>query len=120
MALNNTSTLIGNMGSEAKVIETEERTFASFSIATTDSYKNEKEEWVQKDTIWHNILVFSPKLIEQVKAFKKGTRLNITGSISYLPFEVILEDGKMVKKNEASIIARNIDMAPLAKKQQGS
>lgn len=118
MALNNTAILTGNMGAEAKVIEKEGKPFATFSLATTDSYKNEKEEWVQKDTIWHDILIFSPNLIEQVKAFKKGTRLKVTGSISYRPFETSLEDGRTVKKNEASIIAKKIEMAPLAKKSQ--
>ncbi len=120
MALNNTATLTGNMGSEAKIIETGNKPFATFSLATTDSYKNENEEWVQKDTIWHDILVFSPKVIEQVKAFKKGTRITITGSISYRPFETTLEDGRTVKKNEASIIAGKIEMAPLAKKPQAA
>ena len=118
MALNNTAILTGNMGAEAKIIEKEEKSFATFSLATTDSYKNEKEEWVDKETLWHDILVFSPSLIEQVKTFKKGTRLKVTGSISYRPFETKLEDGRTVKKNEASIIAKKIDLAPLAKKVQ--
>lgn len=120
MALNNTTILTGNMGAEAKVIENDGKSFASLSLATTDSYKNDQDEWVQKDPIWHDVLVFNPKLIQQVKSFKKGTRIKVTGSISYRPFEVTLEDGKAVKKSEASIIARDIEMAPLAKKPQAA
>lgn len=82
MAINNTAILTGNMGSEAKIIENGDKTFATFSLATTDSYQNENEEWVQKDTVWHDVLVFNPKVIEQVKAFKKGTRIKVTGSIT--------------------------------------
>ena len=116
MAKNNTAILTGNMGSEAKIIEKEGKPFATFSLATTDSYKNENEEWVQKDSIWHDILVFNPKVIEQVKALKKGSRIEVTGSISYRPFKTTLEDGRTINKNEASIVAGKIELAPLVRK----
>ena len=45
MAINNTTLLTGNMGSEARIIETEENRFAAFSLATTDSYKDENDQW---------------------------------------------------------------------------
>lgn len=115
MAYNNTVTLTGNMGSEARIMDTSEKDFAAFSLATTDSYKDEQENWQEKDTIWHNVLVFSPRVIEEVKALKKGTRIKITGSISYRTFEVFI-DGKPVEKKEASIIAHKVELAPLAKK----
>ncbi|MEL7121661.1 MAG: single-stranded DNA-binding protein [Bacteroidota bacterium] len=116
MAINNTAILTGNLGSEAKIIENRDKTFASLSIATTDSYQNDQQEWVNRDTIWHDVLIFNPKLIKQIKAFKKGTRLKVTGSISYRTFEVSLDGGRTVKKKEASIIAKVIEQAPLVKK----
>ena len=117
MAINNKVTLIGNMGSEARIIETEDNnTFAAFSLATTDSYKDQNEEWQDKETQWHNILVFSSRMIELVKRLKKGTRLEITGSLSYRPFEVVSGDGEVFTKKEVSIIANSVEMAPLAKK----
>lgn len=116
MAINNSITLIGNMGNEARIIETEERRFATFSIATTDSYKDENEQWQDKETIWHNILIFNPKVIEVAKNLKKGTRINITGALSYRPFEVVNGDGEIITKKEASIIAYQIEQAPLVKK----
>ncbi len=111
----NTVTLTGNMGSEAKIIETAEKPFATFSLATTGSYKDENDEWQQKETIWHNILVFNPRVIEQVKNLKKGSRLEISGSISYRSFEVQTEVGTLTKK-EASIIAHKAEQKPLVKK----
>lgn len=123
MAINNTVTLIGNMGSEADIIETENTTFAAVSIATTDSYKDDNGEWQELATIWHNVLTFNPKLIEVLRNLKKGTRLEITGSLSYRPYKVDTgthdEEGftKIVTKYEASIIARKIELAPLAKKK---
>lgn len=118
MALNNIVTLTGNLGAEARIIATEENTFAALSLATTDSYKDETDNWHDKETIWHNILAFSPRMIEQLKSFKTGTRITITGSLSYRPFEVVNGDGQLITKKEASIIARKVAMAPLVKKSK--
>ena len=65
-------------------------------------------------------LVFNPKLVELVKSLKKGTRITLTGPLSYRPFETTLEDGKTVTKKEASVIARTIEMAPLVKKPEAA
>ncbi|MEL6719755.1 MAG: single-stranded DNA-binding protein [Bacteroidota bacterium] len=118
MAINNTVELIGNIGSEARIIETTESTFATVSIATTDSYKDKDDNWQDKETIWHNVIVFNPKLIESLKSFKKGTRLKVIGSLDYRIFEVQDGEGKIIKKKEVSIIGRKIEQAPLAKKKQ--
>lgn len=116
MAYNNTIILTGNMGAEAKIVEQDGKTFAAFSIATTDSYLDDNEQWVQKDTRWHNVLVFFPHVIQQIKSLKKGTRLELTGSLSYRSFSTILEDGREVTKNEASVIAHKVELKPLVKK----
>ncbi|WP_425420489.1 single-stranded DNA-binding protein [Phaeodactylibacter xiamenensis] len=116
MAINNTVELIGNIGSKLRMIDTEERSFGSVSIATTDSYKDkETEEWKDKETIWHELVVFSPSVIEQLKAFDKGARLKVIGTLSYRPFTVQL-DGKTFDKKEVSIIVRSVEQAPLTKK----
>lgn len=116
MAINNSVTLIGNMGSDAEIIETGSSTFAAVSIATTDSYKDDNGEWQEMATIWHNVLTFNPKLIEIFKSLKKGARLEIIGSLSYRPYKVML-DNKEITKYEASIIARKVEQAPLAKRK---
>jgi single-strand DNA-binding protein len=106
------------MGSEARIITTEENHFAAFSLATTDSYKDESGEWQDKETIWHSILAFNPVVIEVVKNLKKGTRLKITGSLSYRPFEVMNGEGEIITKKEAAIIAAQVEQAPLVKKKK--
>lgn len=116
MAINNTVELIGNIGDKAKIVETESSNFAALSIATTDSYQDkETQQWKDKETIWHDIVCFSPNVIERLKAFDKGARLKITGTLSYRLFTVEL-DGKTFNKREASIIARSVEQAPLVKK----
>lgn len=117
MAINNTVTLIGNLGAEADVIETDNTTFAAIRIATTDSYKDEESgKWVELETVWHNVIAFNPKLIQTLKSFKTGSRIEVTGSLSYRPYEVVLKD-KTITKKEASIIAKKIEVAPLVKKR---
>lgn len=116
MAINNTVKLIGNIGSEVKILESDGKSFAAFSIATTDSYKDkETEEWKDKATIWHDVVAFNPKVIEQLKSFKKGTRLEVLGSLSYREFKV-LDEGKEITKREANVIANKVEQAPLVKK----
>ena len=116
MASNNKVELIGNLGDDVKIIETENRTFATARIATTDSYKDEKTgEWVDLQTIWHNIVIFSPTAIEYIKPLKKGTRVKLTGSLSYKP-RLVQQDGKEFNINEASIVVRSVEQSPLVKK----
>ena len=118
MAINNTAILTGNLGAEAQVIETGSTTFAAIRLATTDSYKDEeKGEWVELETIWHNVIAFNPKVIQVLKSLKKGSRVEVTGSLSYRPYKVRVDE-KEITKQEASIIARKVELAPLTKKQE--
>lgn len=117
MAYNNTVILTGNMGAEAKIIEKEKTTFAAFSLATTDSYKDKEGDWQNKEAIWHDVVTFNPKLIEQLKSLDTKTRIKVTGSLSYRFFEASGQDDKTIKKREASIIARKIEEAPLVKSE---
>ena len=117
MALNNSVTLIGNTGSDARINTSEsDITFAAVSLATTDSYKNDKEEWENKETVWHNVLAFNPTLIKVLDSLKKGTRIEVTGSLSYRPYQIQDGDGVVITKQEASIIAHKIELRPLVKK----
>ena len=116
MAYNNTVHLTGNLGADPEFIDHEHNPFAVLSLATTDSYKNKGDQWQNKETIWHRVLVFSPKVIEQVKQYHKGDRIDVIGSLSYKTREVS-DHGQSLKIHEAGIVARKIDAAPLPKKQ---
>ena len=118
MALNNLVTLIGNMGSEVEIYESKAdgKEFAAVSIATADSYQNDAGEWIEKETVWHNVVAFSPSVMEILKNLKKGTRVKVEGSLSYRPYDIRIASGEVVTKKEASIVARRIEQAPLVKK----
>lgn len=113
MANNNRIELEGNLGKDPRIIEKEGKQFAALSIATTDSYKDEKGQWENRETIWHNVLIFRPTTITFAKDFKKGDRVRVVGSISYRPYEKA--DG--YKLMEAVIIASYIEKAELTAKE---
>jgi len=117
MARNNHVEITGNMGDIARINEVNGKPMAAVSIATTESYKDEEGEWRNKKTIWHNVLVFNYKEIEELKNYGKGTRLKISGELSYRDFKTITENGQEITKSECSIIANDIQAAPLPAKQ---
>ena len=120
MAINNTVELIGNMGAEARIIETDGSNFAAFTLYTTDSYKDEESgEYKNKESIRHEVIVFNPTIIEIVKGFSTKARIKIIGSLTYREFK-IMDNGKEITKREASIVAKRIDQAPLVKKTKDS
>lgn len=71
--------LIGNIGSEPKLIETQNgKKAVSFSLATTEKYKD-KNGQDSELTTWHNITGWG--WIAN-KPFQKGQRVFVTGKIS--------------------------------------
>lgn len=114
MALNNQVILTGRLGKDPSTHEgkKDNHLFMAFSMATQDSYKDKDEEWHQKEAIWHNVLIFNPKLFEVVKSLKKGHRVEVTGSISYQQFSARIK-GKTVKKKDASIVGHAVEHKPL-------
>lgn len=81
--------LIGNVGKDP-----ESRTFqsgdelVSFSLATTESYKNKNTgDWVN-NTEWHYIKVYNQNLINLIKNYvKKGSKLYVEGQLKTESFK---------------------------------
>lgn len=115
MATNFIAELTGHMGSEARIIEEGGRAFAAFSLATTDSYKKD-DEWHDKETQWHSILVFNPTVIENVKVLKKGSRIKMKATCYYRAFDVADGNGQVITKREISFVPTSIELAPLVKR----
>ena len=80
-ALRNKVQLIGNIGMnpEVKTLDGGKK-LAKMSIATNESYKNAKGEYV-KETQWHNLVAWgkTAELIE--KLIKKGSEVAIEGKL---------------------------------------
>jgi single-strand DNA-binding protein len=75
--------LIGNLGKnvELKKFDSGNKK-ASFSLATTESFKNTKGEFV-KNTQWHNIVAWGKNAELISKALEKGSKVAIQGTINY-------------------------------------
>lgn len=73
--------LSGFAGINPEVITLKEgRKRVQFSLATTESYKNQSGEWV-KDTTWHKIVMWNKLADQAVTLIKKGTRVSLFGKL---------------------------------------
>jgi len=98
--------LIGNCGKEPviKVLANEVKV-ASFSIATTKSYKKQSGEY-EKITTWHNITAWRGLAGVVEKYVHKGTQLYIEGEISNRSYD----DKDGIKRYLTEIVALNITL----------
>ncbi len=80
--LKNSVRLIGNLGMNPEVKETTNgKKLAKFSVATNDSYRDEKGNEV-KETQWHNLVVWGKQAEIVEKYLKKGSEVAIEGKLS--------------------------------------
>lgn len=80
-ALKNKVQLIGNLGGKPEVKETESgKKLATFSIATSESYRNAKGEKV-KETQWHRIVAWGKLAEIAEKYLDKGKEVVLEGKL---------------------------------------
>lgn len=99
--------LNGFLGADPKVINKNGRSLTLLRIATTDSYPvkdGEITKWIDKETIWHDVLVFSPITCKFANELKKSDKVEISCSLAYREFK----DENSYKKREAIIIGNFI------------
>jgi single-strand DNA-binding protein len=73
--------LIGNLGKDPEVRSLESGAkVASFSLATTESYKNKEGQKVDQ-TEWHNIVMWRGLAEVAEKYLKKGSQIYLEGKI---------------------------------------
>jgi single-strand DNA-binding protein len=85
-SLRNSVQLIGNLGKDPEVKVFGDKKKASFSIATTETYKNAKGEKV-KDTQWHNIVIWGSLAGVAEKYLKKGQEVCVEGKLVHRDYE---------------------------------
>lgn len=97
----NRATLIGFVGQDAEVKQSKnDKQFATFSLATSDSWKDRQTGETKRETQWHNIKVFNDKLVELVREnAKKGARVLVEGKVKYRKYK----DKAGVEKSTADI-----------------
>ena len=79
--------LIGRLGNEPqiKIFDSGKR-MATFSLATNESYRNNKGEMI-KDTQWHNIVIWGKKVDVVENYLKKGSEVAVQGKLVNRSYE---------------------------------
>jgi single-strand DNA-binding protein len=100
----NKAQIIGNAGKDAELRYTNTgKAFARFSVATTDSWKDQSGAQQEK-TVWHNVVAWD-KLAEICASYvKKGTKVFIEGKIDNRSYD----DKDGVKKYTSDIVASDM------------
>lgn len=96
--------LIGHVGQDPEIKNLEGgKKVASFSIATSDSYKNEKGEKVDQ-TEWHRIVAWgnSAEIIE--KYVTKGNQIGIVGKLTHRTYD----DKDGIKRNVTEVLVNEV------------
>ena len=97
--------LVGHLGKDPEIRSLESGAkVASFSLATTESYKGKDGQRVEQ-TEWHNIVLWRGLADITEKYLKKGNLVYIEGKIRSRSYE---KDG--IKKYITEIIADNMTM----------
>lgn len=99
--LRNTVSLIGNLGGDPEF-----KTFdggnalARFSVATNESYKDKKGEWVTT-TQWHNVVAWGKTAELSNKLLKKGAEVVLEGKLQN--DEYTTKEGEKRYKTEVNL-----------------
>lgn len=100
----NKVTLVGNVGKDPEVRYIDNDTaVASFSVATSESYKDKSGEW-QTKTEWHNIVTWrnTAKYVES--KVKKGMQIYVEGKLTTRTWD----DKEGNKRYTTDIVANTI------------
>ena len=94
--LKNSVKLIGHLGKdpEVKTFESGKKK-ATFTMATTDSYRNQKGENVQ-ETQWHNVVMWGKLADEAGQSLKKGSEVSIEGKLMHRVYETKTGDKRYI------------------------
>ena len=80
--LRNSVRLVGNLGMDPEVKSFDNnRKLAKISIATNETYKNDKGEKIT-DTQWHNLVLWGAQAKLAEEYLKKGDEIAIEGKLS--------------------------------------
>ncbi len=97
--------LVGNVGGDPEIRSTQDgREIASFTLATSESWKDKNTGEKKDKTEWHRIVIFSQGLVGIVKSYvKKGSKIYIEGSLQTRKWT----DNSGVEKYTTEVVLQN-------------
>lgn len=80
--------LVGNLGKDPELRSTPQgKSVCSFSIATSDSFKDKVSgEW-KENTEWHNVVLWERQADVAAQHLKKGSKVYIEGMLKHRSYE---------------------------------
>jgi single-strand DNA-binding protein len=90
----NLAILIGNLGDNAKTHTKNNRTFTTFSLATSTRFKNKDGKYTTL-TEWHRCIVFGSRA-EAAAKLEKGTHIEVRGAIRHTEYKDSKRDSIVV------------------------
>lgn len=114
----NKVTLIGNLGQNPEVRRLESGVaVAKYSVATNENYKDKNGEW-QKQTEWHDVVVWRELAESAEKNLKKGMMVYVEGKITYRKYtdqngverkltEIVASLVRILEKREGGAVTPN-------------
>lgn len=75
--------LVGNVGQDPQVRSMQSgQKVVSFSLATSDRWRDRTSGEQKEQTEWHRVVIFNPNLVEVAeRMLQKGTKLYLEGSL---------------------------------------
>lgn len=75
--------LVGNLGNEPEIRQTQDgREIASFSVATSENWKDKNTGERREKTEWHRVVCFSDGLVRVIKNYlHKGSKVYLEGQL---------------------------------------
>ena len=121
--------LVGNIGQEPQVRTMQSgQKVVSFSLATSDRWRDRQTGEQKEQTEWHRVVIFNPSLVDVAeRMLQKGTKLYLEGSlrtrkwqnqqgVDTFTTEVVLNpfSGQMVILSGAKSLDGSSESAPVA------
>ena len=99
--------LVGNVGQDPEIKNMQDgKEIATFSLATSESWKDKNSGEKRDKTEWHRIVIFSQGLVGIVKNYvKKGTKLYLEGQLQTRKWS----DSNGVEKYTTEIVLQNFN-----------
>lgn len=114
----NKVTLIGNLGADPEFRSSGDgKELATFSLATTETWKDRATGEKKEKTEWHRIVVFSEGLVSVIKNYvQKGSKLYLEGSMQTRKWT----DKDGVEKYTTEVVLQNFGSQLLLLDSKGS
>ena len=99
--------LVGNVGQDPELRATQDgRELATFSLATTESWKDKNSGERKDKTEWHRIVVYSQGLVNVIKKYvTKGSKLYIEGQLQTRKWV----DNSGIEKYTTEVVLQNFN-----------